>query len=195
MVDPVRRPMAVWILGGLSLLLSIVGLFWLRLWIPGMVLGVVAFVLSLVAARRAGRRPVFADAGVMFASLALALPLVIALVTLAGAVAQTGSIPRETLQVELRVRAEGDFTVSYTEPVEPGASTATTATVEATDEFEKSYTTDQNTIQFFAAIVQDNIGPQEITCTITVNGEVVLENTGDKRYVDCTAELQKLAVE
>ncbi len=191
---PSRTPSSIaWILLGASLVLSIVGVFWLRLWVPGLVLGIAAFAMGIIAARRAGKSPLYTDARVLLSVIAMVMPAVIALTTIAGGMAQSDvAPPRADLQIELRVHADGDFTVSYTEPVRAGASKATVATVEATDEFTTSFTTNLNAFQFHAGIAQNNLGPQLISCAVEVNGVVVLERTGDQRYVDCSADLQEL---
>ncbi|MGO1802357.1 MAG: hypothetical protein ACTHZW_07035 [Microbacteriaceae bacterium] len=186
------RPIG-WSLAIASLTFSAVGVFWLRLWILGLVVGVAALVVSVVAVRRRGNRPSFADPLVVVSALALAVPIVIAVITIIGSLTRldTGP-PRDELQVEIRVQAEGDFTVTYTEPPASGASQATVAEVAATDEFEESYTTRLSEIQFFAAIAPNNIGPQSISCEILINGTTVVDQTEEGRFIDCSSDLQEL---
>ncbi|MFG6502478.1 hypothetical protein [Microbacterium sp. P05] len=184
---------AAWVLAGAAILLSILGVFWLRLWIPGLLLGVVALVLAIVAARRAGRTPLFATPVVLVAALAFVLPAVIAVAALGGWIGGIDAGPaREELQVELRVQAEGDFSVSYTQPPADGDSATTITDVDATDEFETSFMAEFNSFQLQAVIAQSNLGPQEISCEVIVNDVVLVERAGDRRYVDCSADLQDL---
>ena len=184
---------AVWTLAILSLALSLVGIAVLRLWIPGFILGIVALVLSVRASRSQRGASTFGQPHFLVSLLAVIVPVVILAVSLVGMIGRenSGTQPKE-LAVELVAQADGDFTVTHTVPAAPGADKATAETVDATDEFSVSFSSDLSSIQFNAAIVQSNLGTQEITCLIKIDGEVVLENTSDRRFVDCSTDLQTL---
>lgn len=98
----------------------------------------------------------------------------------------------EKLQVELTARAEGAFSVNFTEPFEQGDVKASMAQVNATDTFDFAFTGQNSDIDFQASIAQSNIGPQQIICEIKINDQIVLQRQGDQRYVDCSANLQDL---
>ncbi|WP_156316604.1 hypothetical protein [Leucobacter japonicus] len=98
----------------------------------------------------------------------------------------------EKLKVELTARAEGAFSVNFTEPFEQGDVKASMAQVNATDTFDFEFTGQNSEIQFEASIAQSNIGPQQIICQIKINDQIVLKRQGDQRYVDCSANLQDL---
>jgi len=182
-----------WSLAVVSLMLSIIGVLWLRLWIPGLVIGGAALMVSFLAVRQQGERPSLAQPVVVVGALALAVPIVIAVISIIGALTRTDAgPPREELQVELRVHADGDFTVTYTEPRADGAAKAAVAEVAATDEFETSFTTRLDGIQFVAAVTPNNIGPQTIRCEIVINGESIVDESVDERYIDCSSDLQDL---
>lgn len=181
------------VIGVVSLALTLVGVFWLRLWALGLVLGAVSLVVAIVAARRAGRTPLLTQGSVVLGTAALAVPAVIAAATLAGWVSRIETVPREQpLEVELRAYAEGDFTVTHTVPPAEGETTTTLTEVDVTNEFETSFTSGLDRVQFFAVVSQRNAGTQTIRCEIVIDGDVVVERIGDRRFVDCSAELQDL---
>lgn len=181
------------VLAVVALALSIVGVFWLRLWTLGLVLGAVSLVVGIVAARREGRRPLLAQGVVLLGAAALIVPAVIAAAAFAGWVSRSETVPqREEREIELRAYADGDFTVTHTVPPAAGETTTTIAEIDVTDEFETSLTADLDRVQFFAVISQSNAGPQTIRCEIRIDGDVVLERTGDRRFVDCSADLQDI---
>lgn len=96
-------------------------------------------------------------------------------------------------EVRLHVTAEGAFTVTYTQPSGSESSKWTVADSDATDDFDTSFrTADLGHVQFSAVIAQRNIGPQEIRCTVTIDGAVVRDLTGDDRFVDCSADIRDL---
>jgi hypothetical protein len=123
----------------------------------------------------------------------IVLVLVIAAVTIGVGIMRNaaGDAP-EKLHVELIARAEGEFSVTYTEPLEQGAATTSTTQVNTTDTFGFEFTGQNSDIRFQASISQSNIGPQQIICEIKINDEIVLQRQGDQRYVDCSANLQDL---
>lgn len=185
-----------WTLAVVSLGLTIVGAFWLRLWILGLVIGAVALVVGLVAARREGDRSLFTAPAVAAGALAVLVAVAVAGVSIFGAIVRgDAGPPHEELHVELMVRADGDFTVTHTEPPVEGASKATIVEIDATDEFEESFVTRLSDIQFFAAIAQNNIGPQSISCEIRINGTTVVDRTEAGRFIDCSSDLQNLYLE
>lgn len=183
----------IWMMIAVSLGASVIGLFWLRLWIAGLIIGIGALALSLYVALRVRRRPAFADARVLTSVVAVILPIVIALVSITSANGHRSANPSVAeLQIELTVEAEGDFTVTYSEPLVPGAEKTSPIEADATDRFDVSFSGSNSEIQFMAVISQSNIGPQWIDCEIKINGRSVLQRTGEQRFVDCSANVQEL---
>lgn len=183
-----------WTLAVVSLALSVVGIVLLRLWIPGLVLGIVALVISLRRSGLGGATPTLAQPHFLMSLLAVIVPVIILAVSLGGMVGRGNSATQaKELAVELVAQADGDFTVTHTVPAIPGADKATAETVDATDEFSVTFRSDLSSIQFNAGIVQSNLGTQEVTCLIKIDGEVVLERTSDRRFVDCSTDLQTLS--
>lgn len=181
-----------WTLAIVSLGLTVVGVFWLRLWILGVVVGAAALVIGIVAVRRDGGRP-FTAPVVICGALAVAVAVAVALASIIGALvrAEAGP-PNDEIRVELVVRADGDFTVTHTEPPADGSTRASVVEVDAVDEFEASFVARLSDIQFFAAIAQNNIGPQTISCEIRINGETVVDRSENSRFIDCSSDLQEL---
>lgn len=184
---------AAWALIAVSLLTTVVGLFWARLWLVGLVVAIAAFVVSVVVARRGRRGPVIIDARVLMSLVALLLPIAIAIASLLGWAGRMGTGPSaEELSIELRAEAEGDFTVTYSEPLAAGAVKSTTVEADASDSFEVAFSGTNSEIRFQAGISPHNIGPQAVSCEIRINGRTVMERTEEDRFVDCSANLQEL---
>ncbi|WP_449283330.1 hypothetical protein [Leucobacter sp.] len=182
-----------WVMIAVSLVATLTGLFWARLWLVGLVIAVVAFVLSIVVARRGRRGSVFADARVLVSLVALVLPIAIAIASLLGWAGRMGASPAaEELHIELHAEAEGDFTVTYSEPLAAGAVKSTTVEADASDSFEVAFSGTNSEIRFQAGISPHNIGPQTVSCGIRINGRTVMERTEEDRFVDCSANLQEL---
>lgn len=177
-----------------SLALSVVGIFTLRLWLLGWVVGVVALVMGLVWVNRESVRGEFPRMAVALSSAATVLPLIIAGVTFAGAVSNYLDRPERVRQnVEFLVEADANFRVTHTVPAEPGQDVLGLLRTEESNDYSYSFETDIGTVQFIAGILPSSLGVQEITCSIKIDGNVVLTRTSDRRYVDCSANLQELS--
>lgn len=188
-----RGVRTVWVLALLSLALTLVGIFYLRLWLAGWIIGVVALVMSIVWAVRSPARGKFPRSAVYLSIAATVLPLGIAVITLVGSLDNSSERPERIQQeVEFLVEAEGEFNVGHTVPAEPGSDVAGVLITEGSDSYSFSFNSDMGPMDFSAYILQSNLGVQEITCSIKINGEVVLTRTGDSRFVDCSSNLQEL---
>src|SRR5690606_12183870 len=69
-----------WLIAIASIGLTVVGVFWLRLWILGLVVGVIALIVGLVVLRRERGRP-FTAPLVVCGALAVALAVAVAVTT------------------------------------------------------------------------------------------------------------------
>jgi hypothetical protein len=190
--EPERRPprsflaKAVWVLAGFSLLLTVADILWARLYVPAFVVGAAALVVSVVVSRRGRSRPFSWSARTLVSAIAAVLPVLIVGTMFAAIGVRQATLPQpETLDVDLRVVADGDFTLTYTGDVD-------TVDAEASDDFETSFTTRYNSMQLFIVLAPENLGPNTIRCEISINGTLVVERSTEDRHLDCTSDLQDL---
>lgn len=179
---------AAWILAALSLGLTLIGLFWMRLWLLGIVVGVAAVIVAIVAVSRPPRawRALMASGAALLLAL---VPLGIALTALA---VRGFSPERPTIDVVLHAEMIGPFTVQRTLPPEPGTNHAGVATEEFTDQFDATYSTHLDQAQFFIAATGTNREATGARCTVTINGVIVLTKSVPDRMLDCSFDPQAL---
>lgn len=180
---------AAWILAALSLGLTLIGLFWMRLWLLGIVVGVAAVIVAIVAVSRPPRawRALIASGAALLLAL---VPLGIALTALA---VRGFSPERPTIDVVLHAEMIGPFTVQRTLPPEPGTNYAEAETAQASDDYEVAYSTpSSNHSKFFIAATGTNREATGARCTVTINGVIVLTKSVPDRMLDCSFDPQAL---
>lgn len=170
-----------------SIALSLVGIFVMRLWLLGGVVGVFALVLSVIEMMRGG-----SFTGGLLGSIAAVLlaASIFAVWLVTVSIGNESPSPRVEQTIELVVETEGGFSMSYTVPPPAGAKKATVTTIEATDTHSFSAKSQLSRIQFHAALLQSNLGDKDITCTVKVDGEILVSLTSDQRFVNCSTDLQ-----
>lgn len=179
---------AAWICIAISIITTAIGLFWMRLWMVGIVMAGVAIIFVVLGWRASRRaRPVLI-ASICALAFALA-PLVAAVSTLAT---RSGPVDLPVQEVALEVRATGAFTVIHTTPPLPGQTVLGVQTEHATDTFDVAYTTDMSRMQFFIALDGANNTSAPVRCVVTVNGVEVVDKTATERTLDCSLDLHDL---
>lgn len=185
-----RRRQLVFALAASSIVVTIIGAFWMRLWVLGLVIGVIALVVALRADRRSRRGP-----GVVVSVIAVALAVAVGASGVVSGLRRAGpavpSADAQEIDVRMQVEAEGAFEVSHTEPGDDGSGTI--VQTESVDRLDVTWSGSLDEVQLVANIAQDNIGPQVISCRIWVDGALAVDRTGDARFVDCSAALQGFA--